>query len=186
MMGCAQIRGALVFAICIFIPAASPASAQQQPTPQVVNQCNITGGENYGRQMLTCIHTSDEMVLIRPRGDDMDERVRDSDGTFIQEFVYRIANPITVDFNLCAPDILSVTGVSLSGRVIANRRLPADRPNCIKTRFMEISGVFALAVRTRRPDSELDVDAVIPIPTMIPPTIFVPPPLPPPVIFTPR
>ena len=136
--------------------------------------------------MLTCTHTSDEMVLIRPRHDDLDERVRDSDGTFIQEFVYRIGEPITVDFNFCAPDILTVTGVSLSGRAVASRRLHADRPNCIKTQFMEINGVFALAVRTRGPNSELDVDAVIPI--IIPPTVFMPPPppLPPPVIFTPH
>jgi hypothetical protein len=171
------------------IAASLPAKASviQPATPQIINQCIISGGENYGRQMQTCTRTSEEMILLRPRGNDQDEPVRDSDGTYIQEYLYRIPEPITVEFNLCGRDILNVSGASLNGRAVASRRLESDRPTCIKMRFMEIRGNFLLAVRTRGAEAEVNVEAAV-VASMPPPTIFMPPPPPPlpPVIFTPH
>ncbi|MBV8686906.1 MAG: hypothetical protein JOZ90_11040 [Alphaproteobacteria bacterium] len=104
------------------------------------------------------------------------------DGTFVREIVYRIPEPIDFTFNMCAPDLLDVTGTSLDGGPVASRKLTPERRGCIKTRFMNISGIFALAMRTRAPDSDIEFEVAIippPPPPMTPPPMA-PPPLPPP------
>lgn len=103
------------------------------------------------------------------------------DGTFIRQIVYRIAEPIDVTFNMCAPDLLDVIGTSLDGGLVASRKLTPERRGCIKTRFMNITGIFALAIQTRAPDSDIEFEVAIvpPPPPMVPPPLP-PPPLPPP------
>jgi hypothetical protein len=157
---------------------AVPASAtfQRQRAPQIINQC-IVGDTavNYGLTSQTCVTRSDEMILLRPRPGDPDQPVRDDEGMYVREFVYRIPRPLTFETNQCGPELVDVAGVSLSNRLVSSERLPPRGRNCVTVRFTDVQGIFALVIRTKRADSVVSIQISIPPP---PPG---PPPPPPPV-----
>ena len=164
----------LVIALLTF-----PASAtlQRQSAPQIINQCVV--GEtavNYGLISQTCVTHSDEMILLRPRPGDPDQPVRDSDGLYVREFVYRIPNPLTFETNQCGPELVDVAGVSLSNSIVSMRPLEPRGRNCVTLRFTDVQGVFALVIRTQRADSVVSIQVYIPPPPPPPPPA--PPPMP--------
>lgn len=166
-------------AILTTVPAS--ATQQRQASPQNINQCVVGGtAVNYGLISQNCTTTSDEMVLIRPRPGQPDRPLRDTDGTYVREFVYRIPEPLTFETNQCSPALVSVAGVSLSGTPVASRQLPSRGRDCITVRFMEVSGEFALLIRTADATSTVTISIIIPPPPPPAPPPPVPAPSPPP------
>jgi hypothetical protein len=162
----------------------APPRAPTPPRPaQTINECSILGGINYGNQNLTCTERPTDLVVVRPRPGERNDPIRTANGSYLRQIIYRVPEPIDVTFNMCSPDLLDVFGASLDGGMVATRRLPSTRRDCIATRFLNLSGIFALSVRTRRPESnvEFEVSAFLPPPPppMVPPPIM-PPPMPPP------
>jgi hypothetical protein len=158
--------------------------------------CLITGGTNNGVIVQTCLP---EMKLLRPLGGGIDQPIRESDGSFIHEFVFEAPRPTTFETTICSADLIDFSVAGISGISVAMTRLRDSKPGCVTREFAQVTGTFSLDIHTRSSSARLamrsmfipaltpvamwspgvtapdDVPPFIPVETMTPPPeLFVP------------